>query len=118
MRVRIASTLFVEIMITAALASGQTAPKAFAGSRGNATSGEQVFKDQCTVCHSVKPGENGVGPSLYGEISGPHPKKTDEQVRKIVMEGLGKMPDFRDDISSDDLDNLLAYIRTRPPEGK
>jgi mono/diheme cytochrome c family protein len=111
--------LLVEIVIGATLASGQTVPNVPTRTEANAALGEQVFKDQCTVCHSVKPGEDGVGPSLYGETSGPHPKKTDEQVRKIVMEGLGKMPDFKDDISSDDLDNLLAYIRTlKPPEVK
>jgi cytochrome c len=30
--------------------------------------GEQVFKAQCGICHSVVPGVNGVGPTLFGVI--------------------------------------------------
>jgi cytochrome c len=28
--------------------------------------GEAVFKSQCSICHSVQPGRNQVGPSLAG----------------------------------------------------
>jgi cytochrome c len=34
---------------------------------GDAEHGKSVFR-QCTVCHSAKPGENRVGPSLAGII--------------------------------------------------
>ena len=34
---------------------------------GDATAGEKTFK-QCAVCHSVKPAENRIGPTLYGVI--------------------------------------------------
>ena len=81
--------------------------------------GEQVFNGQCAVCHSTKPDQRLVGPSLYGETSGSHPRKTDTQVRKIVLNGQGRMPDFKGVLSTRDLDNLLAYIRTQSaPEGK
>lgn len=38
-----------------------------AGLTGNADAGAKVFR-QCATCHSVKPGENKVGPSLHGII--------------------------------------------------
>jgi cytochrome c len=30
--------------------------------------GEEVFKANCSVCHSVKPGKNIIGPSLFGVV--------------------------------------------------
>jgi len=30
--------------------------------------GQRVFRSQCTNCHAVAPGRNGVGPSLVGLI--------------------------------------------------
>lgn len=30
--------------------------------------GEKVFKANCSVCHSVKPGKNIIGPSLFGVV--------------------------------------------------
>ena len=37
---------------------------------GDATAGQAVFH-KCAVCHSVKQGENKVGPSLYGVVGRP-----------------------------------------------
>lgn len=30
--------------------------------------GEAVFKRNCTVCHTVEPGKNRIGPSLFGVL--------------------------------------------------
>ena len=30
--------------------------------------GKQVFHSQCAICHSDKPGENKIGPSLFGVV--------------------------------------------------
>jgi cytochrome c len=34
----------------------------------DATQGQQVFKQQCSLCHDVAPGKNRVGPSLAGIV--------------------------------------------------
>jgi len=34
----------------------------------DAVAGEAVFKSQCSICHSVQPGRNQVGPSLAGVV--------------------------------------------------
>lgn len=100
------------VFIRAATGSSDAAPTP-------AQAGEQVFKDQCAVCHSTKPDETLVGPSLYGEISGPHPKKTSDEVREIVLKGKERMPGFEDVLKTKDIDNLLEYMRTlSPPDGK
>ncbi len=74
--------------------------------------GANVFRDHCAVCHSVMPNKKIVGPSMYGEVSGPNPRKTDTQLRDIVLKGIGRMPDFKDTLSSQNLDDLLAYLHT------
>lgn len=32
----------------------------------NVAKGKRLFDSQCAACHSVKPGDNGIGPSLAG----------------------------------------------------
>lgn len=34
----------------------------------NAEAGERLFKTQCASCHSLEPGKNMVGPSLFGIV--------------------------------------------------
>jgi cytochrome c len=54
----------------AAPAAAPGAPAAavtYASLKGDAVKGETVFK-QCMACHSIKEGENRVGPSLHGII--------------------------------------------------
>ncbi len=43
---------------------------ALASLTGSAAAGEKIFK-QCMACHSVKAGENKLGPSLHGIIGRP-----------------------------------------------
>jgi cytochrome c len=44
----------------------------------NASAGAQIFKSQCSICHSPQPGRNIVGPSLFG----------------VVGRHSGSLPDF------------------------
>lgn len=37
----------------------------------NAAAGAQVFKTYCSVCHTVQPNRNLVGPSLFGVVNRP-----------------------------------------------
>jgi cytochrome c len=34
----------------------------------NAAAGAQIFRSQCSICHSPQPGRNIVGPSLFGVV--------------------------------------------------
>ena len=34
----------------------------------NIRDGEQVFRSQCSICHSPQPGRNIIGPSLFGVV--------------------------------------------------
>lgn len=48
-------------------ATPAAATENYADYTGNAAAGKTVFI-QCQACHSIKEGENRVGPSLYGKI--------------------------------------------------
>lgn len=37
----------------------------------NAAAGRAVFQSQCSICHSVEPGRNLIGPSLFGVVGRP-----------------------------------------------
>jgi mono/diheme cytochrome c family protein len=74
--------------------------------------GEEIFVQKCFQCHSVLEGQVRFGPSLYGEMKRPHPKKTAAEIRTILMNGKGKMPPFHDALTQDDTDRLLAYIES------
>lgn len=40
-----------------------------AGARAqDASAGERVFKSQCSICHSPRPGRNIIGPSLFSVV--------------------------------------------------
>ena len=75
-------------------------------------SGSDVFTQKCLSCHSTEPGKDLLGPSLYGEMREPHPKKTEQQIRAIIRDGKGRMPAFKDTLTEEDTDTLLAYIRS------
>lgn len=75
------------------------------------STGKDIFTQRCFVCHSVQPGQVLIGPSVYGEMREPHPKMTEAQIRTIVRDGKGKMPAFKDLLTKDETDQLLAYLR-------
>ena len=74
--------------------------------------GQDIFAHNCLQCHSVNEGEVRLGPSLYGEMRKPNPKKSAPEIRTILENGKGKMPSFQDKLMKQDIDNLLAYLRT------
>ena len=91
--------------------------------------GRQVFFDRqtgCAVCHSIEPGENKVGPSLYGvatraegRMAGLDPATYLWQSillpDEYVVDGFpaGQMlPIYRDRLTEDEIDALVAYMLT------
>jgi mono/diheme cytochrome c family protein len=73
--------------------------------------GMSMFRKSCSVCHSVRSGEIKVGPSLYGvlrESSG----RSEHKVRETILEGKGNMPAFKEKLDLDQVEDLLAYLKT------
>jgi mono/diheme cytochrome c family protein len=80
--------------------------------RQHVGSGEGLFLEKCFACHSAIQDQVRSGPSLYGEMRKSPRKKTATEIRTIVLQGKGRMPPFRDRISEQDLNDLIAYIRS------
>ena len=57
-------------ILTAAAAIALAMAGAARADEGDAAAGKIVF-NKCGICHSVKEGENKIGPSLYGVVGRP-----------------------------------------------
>jgi cytochrome c len=99
------------IAIAAALAAGTTT--AFAA--GDAAKGKEVF-DQCSVCHNADSTDQKVGPGLKGLFK--HAKLAngkpvnEANVREQINEGGNGMPAYKDILSDQEKDNVIAYLKT------
>jgi cytochrome c len=99
------------IVIAAALAAGST--MVFAA--GDAAKGKEVF-DQCSVCHNADSTETKIGPGLKGLFK--HDKLangkpvTEANVRAQINDGGNGMPAYKDILSDQEKDNVIAYLKT------
>lgn len=79
---------------------------------GDAAAGRGIFLQNCKSCHAVDQGQTGIGPNLWGV----HDKQRPTEMRTIIENGKGKlplqMPPFKDKLSPQDIDNLVAYLHT------
>ena len=97
-----------------ALACGSTL--AFAGDKkGDADKGKEVFQ-QCSVCHNSDSTEKKMGPGLKGLFSRDKmnngKKPTEANVRAKVDEGGNGMPAYKEMLSDDEKDDLIAFLKT------
>ena len=99
------------MICVAALAAGSSS--AFAA--GTAAKGKEVF-DQCSVCHNADSTEKKIGPGLKGLFkkdklaNGKAP--TEANIRTQVDEGGNGMPAYKEILSDEDKDNVIAYLKT------
>jgi cytochrome c len=99
------------IAIAAALAAGST--MAFAA--GDAAKGKEVF-DQCSVCHNADSTEQKIGPGLKGlfkrdKLANGKPVN-EANVRTQINDGGNGMPAYKDILSDQEKDNVIAYLKT------
>jgi mono/diheme cytochrome c family protein len=108
-------TLLIGISTTSAVYRPARAfaqqPVAKGNSAAIVQAGAQVFLDKCFQCHSVNKGEVRVGPSLFGIMKGPK-AKTAAQIRVQLHDGKGKMPPFKDILTPQQVDQVIAYLHT------
>ena len=82
---------------------------------GDAAKGKEVF-DQCSVCHNADSEETKVGPGLKGLFK--HAKLVngkpvnDANVREKINEGGNGMPAYGDQLSDQDKNDVIAYLKT------
>jgi cytochrome c2 len=91
-------------------------PKAvLSAGKGDAAKGKEVF-EQCGVCHNADSEEKKMGPGLKGlfqkEKLTNGKKPTEANIRTRVDEGGGGMPAYKDMLSDQEKDDLIAYLKT------
>ena len=89
-------------------------------SPGPPASAVKTFKDTCASCH----GASGEGSDLGKALKVPDLRSktvqdmTDDDIRKVIASGKANMPAFGSQLSSDDINGLLAVIRSFAPKQK
>ena len=100
--------------VTLVTAGGVAARQA---ERIRATSnGERLFQ-QCNGCHSLDASEKRVGPSLKGlfhrrELASGTPAN-EGSIRRKIRNGGDGMPAYERIFSAKELDDLIAYLKSR-----
>ncbi len=88
-----------------------------------APDGAAIYAEKCKKCH----GEQGEGnPKALEKLCkgleldqlklDPIATKSDEEVRKITLEGKDKMPAYADKLTAEEIDAVVAHMRTLFPK--
>jgi mono/diheme cytochrome c family protein len=106
----------IVFLLLAVLGAGWVLSAAEAGP--NLVNGKNVYVGMCTRCHGVSgKGDGPKAETLDKEPTDFTNKKrmgevTDAQLKQIVLEGKPSMPSYKGKMSDEDLDDVIAYIRT------
>lgn len=77
--------------------------------------GEGVFLQRCSLCHLPKRAkvccQAPLGPLLYGVLK-PGDAARERLVREQILRGSANMPGFGAGLDANELDDLLAYLKT------
>ncbi len=88
---------------------------AAAQKKGDPDKGKEVFQ-QCAPCHNADSTEKKMGPGLKGLFSREKlnngKKVTEENVRNQVDQGGNGMPAYKEMLSDEERDDLIAYLKT------
>jgi len=82
---------------------------------GDAAKGKAIF-EQCGVCHNADSEEKKMGPGLKGLFKRDKmtngKKPTEATVRAKIDEGGNGMPAYKDMLSDQEKDDVIAYLKT------
>ena len=83
--------------------------------KGDAAKGKAVF-EQCGVCHNPDSDEKKMGPGLKGLFKKDKmtngKKPSDATVLQKINEGGNGMPAYKEMLSDEEKDDLIAYLKT------
>ena len=77
--------------------------------------GTSLYKSKCAMCHGADgSGQTPVGKSMkvVDLRSDAVQKQTDVELTKVIAGGKGKMPAYGKQLSTPDVESLIAFIRT------
>jgi cytochrome c6 len=79
----------------------------------------KIYKTNCDLCHGADgSGDTGPGKAFHAKDlrSDEVQKQSDEALSEVITKGRGKMPAFGAKIKPDNVQKLVAYIRSPPPK--
>ncbi len=77
---------------------------------GNVFEGKRLYSKHCQSCHGVD--GRGVMPGMPDFSRGEGLFATQEQLRAVIVGGKGVMPAFFKQFEDDQVDDVIAYLRT------
>lgn len=82
---------------------------------GDPAKGKELFR-ACSGCHNTDSDARKMGPSLrtlYGKVMLRNGKRANDQnVRALILDGYNGMPPYRNTFREEEMDDLVAYLRT------
>ncbi len=102
-------TLVVAIGFVIALFANE--PGGGSGGAARSGPGYDVYLANCARCHG-QDGQGGVGPKLAGGAVLNAFSNRADQIR-LVEDGKGTMPSFKGDLSTAEIQEVVAYTRTQ-----
>ena len=96
--------LLIGVLLVSGLVSAQE----------KSSSGATIFKGKCVLCH----GADGAGNTPLGKQlqaanlrSKDVQKRSDAELHKVVHDGQGNMPPFAEQLSDDEISQVVQYVR-------
>jgi mono/diheme cytochrome c family protein len=85
--------------------------------KGDANAGQVPFTKKCALCHGKDGNTPNAGVAKMFKATIPQlgsseiQSKSDDEIKKVVTEGFGKMKPVTP-LSENDVQNVIAYVRT------
>jgi cytochrome c6 len=82
---------------------------------GSVSRGKVVFDNNCAECHESESNDVREGPGLKGTKEGKLPDgrpATHDKLLDIINTGPAEMPSFKDRISEQEKEDVVAYVLT------
>ncbi len=86
-----------------------------------APDGAAIYKAKCAMCHGADgKGQTTMGKNLKIKDLGSEEvqKMKNEELNKIITDGKGKMPAYKDKLDQAQIDAVIAHIRSFAPKKK
>ena len=77
-----------------------------------------IFKSNCAACHGADGrGQGPMGKALHVKdlASDDVQAQSDQDLKKVIADGKGKMPAYKGKLSDDDIAALVTFIRSLRP---
>lgn len=111
------SFLVVWLLALAGCTAERRKSDAELGLNAQQASGRHIYDQYCDRCHEPYSSHKRKGPSLQGvlhrdyfSVSGM--PANDQRARDLILYGRDKMPGYSQDLTQQQIDDLLAYLHT------